>query len=177
MPTWSITPKLYNIGGFDLTPPPVLSSAAFPGEYKYVILNGLIDGNKTYKAGLCTLQQNGHVDVSGGTGSCMIQIIKVADNTVAHSAMLMIYDSWESITPKSSTDPDFTLVAPPSMTTDNGPITYSLQPLMPGDTNEVIGLSGATVSILSAGSRMIMATQGIAGPGQINVFAMQVINP
>jgi len=179
--TWTLQPANYNSSSFYLTPPSPLiggsgSNSQFPSVYKFVVQGGTVDGNKTVKTGVFSLQNNGSVDFYGGTGSATIQIIRVSDSFLYASAMFFVRDPWTSITPKLVGGANFTLTPPPSMDVSlNGAITYSLGPLTFGDTNEVISLTGNTVQILSAGSRMIMATQSPSGGSQIRVTALQVV--
>jgi hypothetical protein len=182
--TWTLQPANYNSSSFTLTAPAGFSGT-FP-QYIYRIAGANVSGSGvivdpndpdvTIKSGVFSLLTNGNVNFLGGTGSAMIELVKASDNTVANSAMFMVRDPWTSITPKLVGGANFTLTAPPSMNVGlNGAISYSLGPLPVGETNEVISLTGNTVQILAAGSRMIMATQGASGPGQIRVSALQVV--
>jgi hypothetical protein len=88
-------------------------------------------------------------------------------------------DPWVALTSKAVGNAAFVVPAPPSMSPDNGPITYSLGTLTADQTNNVISLTvvnGVTsVNIIGVGRRMLIASQGSIGPDQINVTAMQFV--
>ena len=177
--SWAIQIKQYNSPAFTLPPPEPLVISQFPSVYKFVVQNGIIDGNKTVKPGVFAVQQSGLVDIYGGTGSATIQVMKVSDNSIYASAIFMVMDSWDAITSKAVGNPAFVVPAPPSMSPDNGVITYSLGTLAADQTNDVISLTvvnGVTsVNILGAGRRQLIASQGSIGTDQITVTAMQFV--